>query len=105
MSKKALIGIICAVVVALAGGTAAFVVTHQKKDDGQTKEVVEKEEEVNHDGQVKSYLTGEWVDQSHRRQSCRCRHDQRIPKRLCHSMVSILPVFCMRLRLKARSPE
>ena len=64
MSKKALIGIICAVVVALAGGTAAFVVTHQKKDDGQTKEVVEKEEEVNHDGQVKSYLTGEWVDQS-----------------------------------------
>lgn len=64
MSKKALIGIICAVVVALAGGTAAFVVTHQKKDDGQTKEVVEKEEEVNHDGQVKSYLTGEWIDQS-----------------------------------------
>ena len=37
MSKKALIGIICAVVVALAGGTAAFVVTHQKKMMGRPK--------------------------------------------------------------------
>lgn len=64
MSKKALIGIICAVVVASQEALLHLLSPHQKKDDGQTKEVVEKEEEVNHDGQVKSYLTGEWVDQS-----------------------------------------
>lgn len=62
MSKKAWIGIICAVVVVLTGGTVAFAVTHQKKADTTPKQTAAKEEEVNHDGQVRSYLTGEWVD-------------------------------------------
>lgn len=61
MSKKKIIGIICAIVILLAGGTVVYVASNQKEEAPKEKEA--KVEEVNHDGQVKSYLTGEWVDQ------------------------------------------
>ncbi len=60
MSKKLIIGIVCAVVLA-AGIATAVVIGGKGKDD--TKEVKkETTQEVNRDGQVKSFLTGEWVD-------------------------------------------
>lgn len=61
MSKKVLISIISAIVVVIAGVGIGYAVTHKTVEEP----TVEVEEEVEgHDGEVKSYLTGEWVDEA-----------------------------------------
>ena len=71
MSKKAWIGIICAVVVALTGGTVAFAVTHQKKADTTPKQTA-----------AKSRWTGKKLSDwrmgrsGNRKKSCCCSDDR-----------------------------
>ena len=62
MSKKAKIGIICAAIALIAAIGTVVVVIAQKNKPEENKETVTQEE--THDGQVRSYLTGEWVDEA-----------------------------------------
>ncbi|MDD6193717.1 MAG: DUF3048 domain-containing protein [Lachnospiraceae bacterium] len=60
MSKKKIIGIVCAIVAVLAVvGVVVAVSNGKKSEENQTADAVES----GHEGEMKSFLTGEWVDE------------------------------------------